>query len=430
MANQVVVSPGVYTSEKDLSFVASSVGITSLGVAGESLKGPANQPIFVKDYDTYKVYFGGQDPSTWTVSSTLVPKYEASYIARAYLSESNNFWMTRVLGLSGYDAGEALVINLGLGNVENPSPGFSTNPVGGGIQTNNRFSAATACVIRSRKYYNGTTLTQPNKDIQIMRVGTPEGMTEVTDGQWVPNGVNGGSSDCPGCTNTTNIAQLYPTSTAPWADASDDFVIQTIREGSTVRDYFQVSFNPNSNNYITKVLGTDPYYDSVNNPAARLYVEQFYPKSIQQLGKEWGGTAGNSYLDGLKTMTWYTVSSAWQNYTDSWQPVSATDGPTTPWIYSELRGLDVERLFRFISISDGDAANKNIKVSFLNLDIDNKTFDVAIRDFNDTDSKQTVLESFKNCTLNPVSQNYLGKKIGTLNGEYALRSRYIMVELN
>ena len=53
MANQVIVSPGVYTSEKDLSFVASSVGITSLGVAGESLKGPANQPIFVKDYDTY-----------------------------------------------------------------------------------------------------------------------------------------------------------------------------------------------------------------------------------------------------------------------------------------------------------------------------------------------------------------------------------------
>ena len=34
MANQVVVSPGVYTSEKDLSFVASSVGITRLGQGG------------------------------------------------------------------------------------------------------------------------------------------------------------------------------------------------------------------------------------------------------------------------------------------------------------------------------------------------------------------------------------------------------------
>ena len=31
--------------------------------------------------------------------------------------------------------------------------------------------------------------------------------------------------------------------------------------------------------------------------------------------------------------------------------------------------------------------------------------------------------------MNPGSQNYIGKKIGTLNGDYPLRSRYIMVEL-
>ena len=31
-SNRVFVSPGVYTSEKDLTFVAQSVGVTTLGL--------------------------------------------------------------------------------------------------------------------------------------------------------------------------------------------------------------------------------------------------------------------------------------------------------------------------------------------------------------------------------------------------------------
>jgi hypothetical protein len=44
-ANKVFVSPGVYTSERDLSFVSQSVGVTTLGIVGETLKGPAFEPI-------------------------------------------------------------------------------------------------------------------------------------------------------------------------------------------------------------------------------------------------------------------------------------------------------------------------------------------------------------------------------------------------
>ncbi len=41
---KVFVSPGVYTSEVDLSFVAQSVGVTTLGIVGETLRGPAFEP--------------------------------------------------------------------------------------------------------------------------------------------------------------------------------------------------------------------------------------------------------------------------------------------------------------------------------------------------------------------------------------------------
>ena len=105
MANgsKVFVSPGVYTSEKDLSFVAQSVGVTTLGLVGEALKGPAFEPIFISSYDDYITRFGGTSPQTYVDSQ--IPKYEMGYISKSYLSQANQLFVTRVLGLSGYDAG-------------------------------------------------------------------------------------------------------------------------------------------------------------------------------------------------------------------------------------------------------------------------------------------------------------------------------------
>ena len=102
-SNTVFVSPGVYTSERDLSFVAQSVGVTTLGLVGETLTGPAFEPIFITNFDEFQSYFGGTNPTKFV--NTQIPKYEAAYIAKAYLQQSNQLFVTRVLGLSGYDAG-------------------------------------------------------------------------------------------------------------------------------------------------------------------------------------------------------------------------------------------------------------------------------------------------------------------------------------
>jgi len=113
MANQVFVSPGVYTSELDLTYVTRQVGVTTLGLVGETTKGPAFQPIFISDYGGFQTFFGGLD-------NTLVngpdgngaPLYELPYIAKSYLSQSNQLFVTRILGLSGYHAGLAWGITL------------------------------------------------------------------------------------------------------------------------------------------------------------------------------------------------------------------------------------------------------------------------------------------------------------------------------
>jgi hypothetical protein len=46
MANGFIfTSPGVKFKERDLSFVTRNVGVTTLGVVGETLKGPAFEPV-------------------------------------------------------------------------------------------------------------------------------------------------------------------------------------------------------------------------------------------------------------------------------------------------------------------------------------------------------------------------------------------------
>ena len=124
VSNKVFVSPGVYTSERDLSFVAQSVGVTTLGLVGETLTGPAFEPIFITNYDDFESYFGGTIPEKFV--NTQIPKYELAYIAKSYLQQSNQLFVTRVLGLSGYDAGPSWSITT-IANVDGSTVGLSVS---------------------------------------------------------------------------------------------------------------------------------------------------------------------------------------------------------------------------------------------------------------------------------------------------------------
>jgi hypothetical protein len=119
--SKVFVSPGVYTSEVDLSFVAQSVGVTTLGIVGETQKGPAFEPIFITNFDEFSTYFGDTSPEKFI--NTQIPKYEAAYIAKSYLQQSNQLFVTRILGLSGYDAGPSWSITT-KANVDPNTIGF------------------------------------------------------------------------------------------------------------------------------------------------------------------------------------------------------------------------------------------------------------------------------------------------------------------
>ena len=107
---------------------------------------------------------------------------------------------------------------------------------------------------------------------------------------------------------------------------------------------------------------------------------------------------------------------------------------STPWIVSELKGsannIELTKLFRFHTISDGDDSRVESKISIENIDPELGTFDVLVRDFNDTDASPVVLERYKGVNLIPGSPNYIALRIGSFDESYESKSKYITVEVN
>jgi len=602
--SKIFVSPGVYTSEVDLSFVAQSVGVTTLGIVGETIIGPAFEPIFITNFDGFTQYFGGTSPEKFV--NTQIPKYEAAYIAKAYLQQSNQLFVTRILGLSGYDAGPSWSITT-TANVDpttidvwclsgGTSPEDPCDPICIIPREESYSIPFTACtdsptsvsflsssafpeelLIKLNESYetpqggNSTLLTQlQNLVFDVVTSPTPflaedetiyyfgsvadedyydllaTGFTGTTNVFQVPeipfteNNLSSGFNDpwyyslfdheqigfgysgfsffglvqnlqnynpIPTPTPTIMVSSTpTPTPSAqnpcitpsPQVNVTptpspvpvncysgnlvvkmyyytgtsytqyDNVVIGTLRSrgvslytndenptyevtGTTDvslnmsgqyssvlknpfatfvvnaknrygQNYtFKTSFLQNDPEYITKVFGV------TNFQKPRLEVPLFCEERFQSwLNYSWR----KGYIRGLNpnlielnsAQSGAADSIGW--YLDRWQT------PSSPWLVSELRGNKVYDLFRFYTVSDGDGANTLVKISIADISFQNGTFTVLVRDYFDVDSNPVVLEKFTNCGMDPGQNNFIGVKIGTLNGEYALNSKYIMVEIN
>lgn len=91
MANERIVSPGVFTVEKDLSFLPQGIGQIGAALIGPTLKGPAFVPTVVEGYNDFVTKFGG------TYEQSYLP-----YTAKSYLNNAGSATIVRVLGSGGY----------------------------------------------------------------------------------------------------------------------------------------------------------------------------------------------------------------------------------------------------------------------------------------------------------------------------------------
>lgn len=448
MATSKYITPGTYSTETDLtSYSTTSVGVTTLGLVGETKKGPAFQPIFVSDYDSFSSYFGGLSPEKY--KATNRPKYELPYIAKEYLRESNQLYVTRILGLSGYNAGQAWGIAIEAGI--DPE---TTGQTGNGT-LNVTFTGATVVIDNevvetiygdgflpelSSLYSSelGTTLNVAgrfDKNTSNGFIGTTialtidslSGNTGSATGTYInysgtsfsayegnvialvrSRGKYDSSENLVYDVSSQNGVLMIPSSDLSY-NPTGSFILSGTSAHIGAFSY-EVSMDSVKKNYISKILGKEV----LTNKNA-LFVEELFGNSFTQLvseGKVWGikpelvkyNTQFNDYL-------------------------SQFTNPITPYVVSEVRGTNLFKLFRFVSISDGNSANQEIKISIANIKPDEKQFDVIIRSFSDTDANPVVFESFRKLTMDSTSGDYIAARIGTSDGSFESKSKYIMVEM-
>ncbi len=483
-SNRVFVSPGVYTSEKDLTFVAQSVGVSTLGLVGETLKGPAFEPVLITNFDEFKSYFGGTSPLK---DNNNNPKYELPYFAKSYLEESNQMFVTRILGLTGYL----------------PVKTYGVKTIGGvtlgalsGTTTSLTMSASTTTITASTIYSElSDKISVDGNYITEYIVANFSGNTSSNHGQWfvmgeVPtSGTSGQTSSLEEVSPLTGLNNASNYNNKEWFNklcnttgsevysylfvynsgasrfdvtkytyygtlntAYDGQVVLAFRprgsyNGQTLNlettadvnfvvtgsgittnplaeftvnvtgstsgpKSFTCSMDSSSSKYVTKVFGTD-VYDKLKSDVP-VYVFESYPNYLQR-AYEQGLIRGLSLTEVFEHVG--------NDFKTSW------DTPMTPTVVSEVRGGEVDDLFDVITVSDGDSANYEVKVSIINIDVNTGDFDLIVRDFNDTDDNLVVLEKFGRCNMNPDLPGYVAKKVGTSDGEYELRSRYIMLSM-
>ena len=591
-ARGIHVSAGIYSREIDLTYAAKSLGITTLGVVGETTKGPAFQAMDISNWREFQDVFGGT--STEKYKGSLYPKYELPYIAKSYLSESQQLKVVRVLGLSGYNAGPAWIITA--------SDGGGNKQAVAVIRSRGSYKAyvtgsTDSCICDSKKYDTltymvGEIAAESSKDCFNKQYN----LDALKIGEY--RSLNGSGDACSGYTIGGNpdgfeVSQTNKGRFRLYGLTGKHESGSTIEETDPTYFEYAVSLNPYDKEYILNVLGTKAY-----DGEAPIYVESLYDVALEQgivegdivkidnelqgyqvcytadychhdpisglmtipqssltrryvgsryladknssdeairvtpydykLGRPltvkeaktsgetvvnkapsdvaeedleaWSATtiAETAAVVGqIYTVRQYTDQNGRRSYlyayytTESLKDIdhqdmvnlygnlkgssndrnqgknatlvyNSRDGlyyrmnagntdvvyvqldmndykspyryASTPWIVSNLKGdmkhVDVTKLFRFHTISDGDSSNYDVKVSIENIKPDEGTFDVVVRRIDDADESIIVLERFGKCSMVPGDSNYIAYRIGSFDGTYEVKSKYITVEVN
>lgn len=199
-----IVSPGVFTREVDQSFLPAGLAAIGAAVIGPTAKGPAGIPTVVTSYSDYLQKFGG----TITSGSGAVQgsyKYLTNYMAQEYLKYADTLTVVRILA-GGYGPASAAVTCSGVG-----ANAFSLYTLSDGADQNSSGSEG-----------SNNTLT----------AGT------VNNLRWEITGVN----------NTKGTFTLL-------IRRGDD----TGKRKIILEQYNNLTLDPNSNNYIAKVIGDQVY---------------------------------------------------------------------------------------------------------------------------------------------------------------------------
>jgi hypothetical protein len=199
----------------------------------------------------------------------------------------------------------------------------------------------------------------------------------------------------------------------------------TLSSSLGLKTFTSLSADVNSPNYFGNIYGNE----SLGSKGGYYYAE--FPRALSLFAASASAAVIVEPIAGLL------------NFSGSYGVYS---NATTPVIRSQTIGSTRLDLFTISTFNDGTSANTELKVSITNvkagtLSTDYGTFSISVRDFNDTDSKQNILEQFDNLNLNSDSPDYVARRIGSskisfdatgtpyLDGDFPTVSNYIYIQM-
>ena len=436
------VSPGVFINEIDQSQIE---GPPALGagpvVVGVAKKGPALVPVTVSTYADFVDLFGAPEPGStrnpdpWRNGNKSNPMY-GGYAAQAYLTNGAPLTYVRLVGdqdptkNAGGEAGWEV-------------PAVSKTSAGG---------AYGLFIIGS-----GSTGTGP-------ATNNGEGMLAAifyTTGSSVTVELSGGLA---GTSTQIAAAAALIEPTPIGAGSAREFKVRITgdRTGTVEKNF---NFDPKSGRYIRKVFNTNPTLclDDTTSEANRedYWLGQSFENSVVNYITTLEAEAATSAISRTDFSDTYGVMLSLVSGS-----TGATSGgnfrinyktPTTPWVVgqdlSDNSGSfdvnsTVEPLFRIHAREGVEYSQRNYKISITDIKASPNpqfepygTFGLLVRAMQDTDENPVILEQFNNLSLNPASNNFIGKRIGdrsfswdtvnkkwNIDGQYDVRSKYIRIE--
>jgi len=422
------VSPGVFINEIDNSFIPRSAPEIGPVIVGRSRRGLAMTPVKVESYSKFVEMFGdtvpgGGNSDIYREGNYSSPMY-GGYAAKAFL-RSNVAPVTyvRVLG-------------------QQTSQGKTT---GGDAAAGWKTTNSPTSIISTTGGAYGLWVFNSGSNSVTASLGA---LIYTQNGVPLLSGTLYGTQSAAG--NYTNTASL---NTVIEANSSTG-LFTVVVTGSSYKKTIKFNFDDSSENYIRRKMNTNPQLASAGDfyPTS-AEVDYFVGETFEQdlLG---AALATDKTVVGIITPiglsgSLSTVSPAYM------KKMASTEGRTSWIIGQDLQAAtnfypqNMQKLFRLIGRGHGEWLMDNVKISIANVRqshnsaTDYGTFSIIIRDMLDSDNDVVILERFDECTLNPSSPNFVGRKIGDRYvewdakekrlreyGEYANQSKFIYIQMN
>lgn len=431
------VSPGVFVNEIDNSQLPAQFDRLGPVIVGRTERGPSMRPVRVQSQSEFVEMFGnpiagGKPNDVWREGNYQSPTY-ASYAAMAYLRNNGPVTMVRLLGHEHENHTAA------------GTAGWTVGQAAYGLFLYDSASAPDAAPLANSEPRNVTATLAAvfyvdNGGIVL------KGQQHTSETEAVVSGT---------CVGVESVG------------ANNEFRAQVLSKDTldaAVELETTFNFNKNSDKFIRKVFNTNPALTSAGGEFAavgldsagqRYWLGQTFEDDIDDHLVS-GSAAGNTIAILLPLDT----ADADANGDVSNQQNPATAG-TTGWVFSQQLSSDstgfaprefggVEKLFKLNALDCGEWESSNLKVSIDDIRYSRNenfnpygSFSVVVRRASDNDNAVEILERFSNCNLNPMSPDYIKRKIGdqTLEwdegerrykvvGDYPNVSQFVRVEVN